>query len=330
MKFGAVAVCEAEGAVLAHGTRVGDGLLKKGTRLTAADCARLAAAGIAEVIVARADPGDLSEDAAAAALGAAIAGPGTRLEPAFTGRTNLLADTAGIFVVDRAAVDRFNRIDPAVTLATVPAFAPVAAGQMVATVKIIPFAVPGAAVEAARSVAAGAPVRVAPYRIARVGVVSTLLPSLKAATVDKTLAVLARRLEPAGAVIVADERVPHRAGDVAAAIARVLAAGAGLIVLFGASAVVDAADILPEGIRAAGGTVLRFGMPVDPGNLLLLADLEGLPVLGAPGCVRTRDTNIVDLLLPRLLAGEHIRRADIVALGHGGLLGYFSASGDSA
>lgn len=320
MKFGPVAVGESEGTVLAHGTRVGDGLLKKGTRLSAADCARLTAAGIAEVIVARGDPGDLSEDAAAAVLGAAIAGAGTRPEPAFTGRTNLMAETAGIFVVEREAVDRFNRIDPAMTLATVPAFAPVTAGQMVATVKIIPFAVPGAAVEAARSVAAGAPVRVAPYRITTVGVVSTLLPSLKAATVDKTLAVLARRLEPAGAVIVADERVPHRAGDVASAIARVRAAGAGLIVLFGASAVVDAADILPEGIRAAGGTVLRFGMPVDPGNLLLLADLAGIPVLGAPGCARSPKENGFDWVLGRLLAGLAVTGDDIAGMGVGGLL----------
>lgn len=320
MRFGPVPVAEAEGAVLAHGTRLGDGTLKKGTRLTAAHCARLAAAGHAEVIVARADPGDLSEDAAATRLAGAITGPGIAPEPAFTGRTNLFATVAGVFVVDRATVDRINRIDPAITLATLDAFATVQPGQMVATVKIIPFAVSGAAVEAARLVAADLPLRVAPYCRSRVGVVSTLLPSLKAVTVEKTLAVLAGRLEPAGARIVAEERVPHRADAVAAAIGRVRAAGAELIVLFGASAVVDAADILPDGVRAAGGEVLRFGMPVDPGNLLLLADLEGLPVLGAPGCARSPRENGFDWVLSRLLAGLEVTPDDIAGLGVGGLL----------
>lgn len=320
MRFGPVPVSAAEGTVLAHGTRLGDGLLKKGTRLTAAHCARLAAAGVAEVIVARAEPGDLAEDAAAGRLAAAVAGPGVTVEPAFTGRTNLFAAHAGVFVVERAMVDRVNGIDPALTLATLPAFAPVTAGQMVATVKIIPFAVPGVAVAAGERAAAGLPLRVAPFCRTRVGVVSTLLPSLKPATVDKTLAVLAGRLAPTGAAIVAEERVPHTAGAVAAAIARVRAAGAELIVLFGASAVVDAADILPEGIRAAGGRVLRFGMPVDPGNLLLLAELDGLPVLGAPGCARSPKENGFDWVLMRLLAGLTVTPDDIAGLGVGGLL----------
>ena len=320
MKFGPVPAAMAEGAVLAHATRLGDGLLKKGTRLTAADCARLVAAGVEEVIVARLDPGDVAEDAAAAWLAMAVTGPGIAPEPAFTGRTNLFASGPGLFVVDRETVDSFNRVDPAITLATLPAFAPVAAGQMVATVKIIPFAVSGAALEAARAVAAARPLRVAPYVIGRVGVVSTLLPSLKRTTVDKTLDVLARRLAPSGAVIVADERVPHRADAVAAAIGRAKAAGAGLIVLFGASAVVDADDILPAGIRAAGGQVLRFGMPVDPGNLLLLAELDGLPVLGAPGCARSPRENGFDWVLARLLAGLPVTADDIAGLGVGGLL----------
>ncbi len=320
MKFGPVPVAGAAGSVLAHGTRVGDGVLKKGTRLTAQHCARLVACGIDSVIVARGEPGDLSEDEAAARLAAAIAGPGVVAEPAFTGRTNLFAGSDGIFRVEREMVDRFNRVDPAITLATLPAFAPVRAGQMVATVKIIPFAVPGAAVAAADAAVAGCPLRIAPWQISRVGVVSTLLPSLKMATVDKTLSVLAGRLAPAGAAILAEERVPHRADAVAAAILRLRAAGAELIVLFGASAVVDAADILPEGIRAAGGEVLRFGMPVDPGNLLLLADLEGVPVLGAPGCARSPKENGFDWVLGRLLAGIPVSGDDIAGLGVGGLL----------
>jgi molybdopterin biosynthesis enzyme len=86
----------------------------------------------------------------------------------------------------------------------------------------------------------------------------------------------------------------------------------------------DRDDVTPAGIRLAGGRIEHYGAPVEPGNLLLLAYLDGpegaVPVVGAPGCVRSRDVNIVDLLLPRLLAGQHVTRADIIELGHGGLL----------
>src|SRR5262249_5476968 len=132
---------EALGAIAVHSIRKGELVLKKGTRIGAAEAAALQAADIAEIVVARIEPGDVSEDEAAADVAAAGAGEGVRVGHAFTGRANLFAATAGVLLVNRAAIDRLNRVDPAITLATLPAFAPVVAGKMIATVKIIPFAV---------------------------------------------------------------------------------------------------------------------------------------------------------------------------------------------
>src|SRR5690606_24902836 len=145
------------------------------------------AAQVETVVVARLEEGDVHEDAAAARLAAAVAGPGVEVDAPFTGRANLHASANGILVVDRAAIDAFNRADPAITLATLPAHAPVTAGQMVATVKIIPFAGRHDPLESAeRIAAASALVRIAAYRPLKVGLVATMLPSLKPSVMDKT------------------------------------------------------------------------------------------------------------------------------------------------
>jgi molybdenum cofactor cytidylyltransferase len=318
MRFGPLPLAEAAGAILAHGAGPIRGGLRKGTRLGPAEIEMLAEAGVGEVIAARLDPGDMHEDEAAARLAAAAAGPSVEVEDAFTGRANLFAKAAGVLTVDRDAVDAFNAVDPGITLATLPAFASVEAGRMVATVKIIPFAVPAAAV--ARAAALAPRVAVAPFRPLKVGVVSTLLPSLKPSVVDKTLRVLEARLAPAGARILAEERVPHVSDAVSAALGRLAGAGAELLIVFGASAIVDRRDVIPAGIEAAGGRIEHFGMPVDPGNLLLVGRLGDTAVVGAPGCARSPRENGFDWILARLLAGLEVSGRDLTSLGVGGLL----------
>jgi molybdenum cofactor cytidylyltransferase len=322
MKFGAVPLHEAEGGIAVHSIRQGGVVLKKGTLIGKAEISALAGAGIAELTVARLEPGDVPEDAAAGETAAAIAGEGVHVERAFTGRANLFAQSAGVLVVEREAVDALNRVDPAITLATLPAFAPVVAGKMIATVKIIPFAVAKAARDGALAVAATAAplVRVAPYRVRRLGIVSTVLPGLADKVIEKTLRITAERIAPAGATIVAERRVSHETGALAAAIEEVLDAGAELVIVFGASAIADTRDVIPAAIEAIGGRIGHFGMPVDPGNLLLIAQARGRPVLGAPGCARSPKENGFDWVLMRLLAGLEVSREDIIGMGVGGLL----------
>jgi molybdenum cofactor cytidylyltransferase len=322
MKFGAVPVKEALGATAVHSIRQGDLVLKKGTLIGAKEVAALTAAGVKEIVVARSETGDVSEDRAAADIAAAIAGPGLRIDRAFTGRCNLFAESAGVLVVDKEAIDKLNRIDEAVTLATLAAYKPVVDGEMVATVKIIPFAVAAMARDQAVAQAAKAKpvIRIAPYKIKKIGVVSTLLPGLSPKVVEKTLKITATRIAPAGASIVAERRVPHEQQALARAIDEVLKEGAELVIVFGASAIADRRDVIPAALEAVGGTIEHFGMPVDPGNLLLIGRLRGQAVLGAPGCARSPKENGFDWVLMRLLAGLPVSRADITGMGVGGLL----------
>jgi len=322
MKFGAVPVGEAEGAVAVHSIRQSGLVLKKGTLIGKAEIAALRAAGIAEVVVARTTPGDVSEDAAAAEIAAVVAGQGVRVDRAFTGRANLFAESAGVLVVDKDATDRLNRVDESITFATLPAFKPVVAGEMIATVKIIPFAVGGRERDAALAVAQAARplLRVAPYRIRKIGVVSTLMPGLASKVIEKTLKVTEERLAPTGAVIVAERRVAHEQAALAKAIEEVLGDGAELVIVFGASAIADRRDVIPAAVEAIGGRIEHLGMPVDPGNLLLVASARGRPLLGAPGCARSPKENGFDWVLMRLLAGLEVSRKDITGMGVGGLL----------
>jgi molybdenum cofactor cytidylyltransferase len=320
MKFGAVPVAEAIGGTAVHSIRKDGLVLKKGTRIGPKEADALAAAGIAEIVVARLEPGDVSEDQAAAEIAAAAAGAGVRLDKAFTGRCNLFAADAGVLVLDRDGIDRVNRVHESVTMATLPAFKPVVAGEMIATVKIIPFAVSAQARDAALGEARHPLVRVAPYRIHKVGVASTLLPGLAPKVIDKTLRITSERIAPAGASIIAERRVPHDQRALAGAIEDLFAAGSELVIVFGASAIADRRDVIPAALEAAGGTIEHFGMPVDPGNLMLVGNLHDHPVLGAPGCARSPKENGFDWVLMRLLAGLPVTRADITGMGVGGLL----------
>ncbi len=322
MKFGAVPVEEAEGCVAVHSIRQSGLVLKKGTLIGKAEIAALKAAGIGEIVVARVEPGDVAEDAAAAEIAAAVAGEGVHVERAFTGRANLFAEAAGVLVVDKNAIDRLNQVDESITFATLPAYKPVVAGEMIATVKIIPFAVAEKARDAALAIANAARplVRIAPYRIRKIGVVSTLLPGLASKVIEKTLKVTEERLAAAGATIVAERRVPHEQRALARAIEEVLGEGAELVIVFGASAIADRRDVIPAAVEAIGGRIEHFGMPVDPGNLLLVAAARGRPVVGAPGCARSPKENGFDWVLMRLLAGLEVPRAAITGMGVGGLL----------
>ncbi len=323
MKFGETPLAEAVGTILAHSRKVGDRTLKKGRVVTEADVASLAASGLSSIVAARLEPGDIPENEAADAVARRLAGAHVSLGRAFTGRSNFFAETAGLCVVDRAAVERFNLVDETITLATLPPDAVVAAKEMVATVKIIPFAVTESAVAACAAVAgAGAPiVYVAPFRPHRVWLIQTRLPGLKESILDKTVETTRDRLVALGSSLAEETRVEHRESALAPALMQALAAGADMVLINGASAILDRRDAIPAAIVAAGGAIEHFGMPVDPGNLMLIGRVGTIPVLGLPGCARSPRVNGFDWVLRRLVAGLPVEAADLARMGVGGLLG---------
>lgn len=325
MKFGAVAVSAAMGAVSAHSVRTGDTILRKGAVIGPGDIAALQAAGIGEITVVRLEAGDVAEDQAALMLARGVAGSQVRADAPFTGRANLFAETAGLVVVDREGVDRLNRIDEAITLATLPEFSVVAAGDMVATAKIIPYAI-GAAVHDRMCTTLGEPmVWVAPFRPLKVAMIQTVTAMLAEKVRVKTQRVTRERLERMGCSLVHTSEVAHDIEALAMKLRTVPACD--LLIIFGATAIADRADVVPAALERAGGPVEHLGMPVDPGNLLMIGSLNGVPVIGAPGCARSPASNGFDLVLTRLVAGLPVDGTVISGMGVGGLLGEIATRG---
>lgn len=320
MKFGPLDTKDAIGSLLAHSVVLPGGRLKKGHRLSKADTEALLENDRREIIVAQLELGDVEENDAAARLAKLLSSDLVEAEPAFTGRSNLYAKQAGIFDVNADVVDALNRIDPSITLATLAHDTFVEAGRMVATVKIIPLAVSGSALANAEMVLSGAAaLKLAPSRPHRVGLIATQLSSLKPATMDKTSRILSERLDKAGSTLQKEHRVDHTAEAVASALED-MKDKHDLLIVFGASAITDRLDVIPAGIEQAGGAVHSFGMPVDPGNLLLTGAVGDVPVIGAPGCARSSAENGFDWVLQRTMAGLPTDRDYITGLGVGGLL----------
>ena len=338
MRFGPTPLRDAEDAILAHGFRVPGRVLKKGQRLSADDVTALGEAGYDSVVTARLDPDDVAENDAARELAEALAGaaggsedgpaPGAGLVTgtAFTGRCNLLAAVRGVLTVDEEGVAAVNSVGEELTLATLPAMTVVDPRRLAATVKVIPFAVRRPHLDACLGIvrARGGLVRVAEFRPRRAGLVLTVLPGSRSSVLDKTSSVLRDKLAGIGASLEAERRCPHEEGEVAAALAGLVSAGCDLLVVLGASAIVDRRDVVPAAIEAAGGTVHRLGLPVDPGNLCLYARMGArigsVPVLGLPGSSRSPAASGADLLLRRVGADLALSGREFADWGAGGLL----------
>lgn len=328
MWFGPVELSAAVGTVLAHNIAGADGVrvFRKGRVLSADDIAALAALGRTDVYVARLDPDDVDENRAARRIGDALVGAGLKPAGPASGRNNLLSTTRGVLRVDVDRLMRLNLID-GLTVATLHSNLPVRPRQIAATVKIIPFALPEASVKAAEAIAleAGSALSVDAFPAARVALIFSGSLSIKDRLLDD-FAPLIERLEALGARVTRTDFVVVETLEGELILARLLerlkseVVRADLIVLAGETAIMDRSDSVPRALERAGGRVDLVGAPVDPGNLLMLGDLDGIPVLGAPGCARSRKLNVIDWVLPRLLVGDHITRAEIAALGHGGLL----------
>lgn len=326
MRFGPLPVGELEGAVLAHTHRLPERrIFKKGRVLSGDDAAAFAQAGFRTVVAARLEPGDVREDVAAAEVAERVAGAGVRVADASTGRANLHARRAGLLRVDPDVVDALNLVDEAITLGTLAPYAVVDEGEMIGTVKIIPFAVHRDILDQALARVPAPPVSVAAFTPRRTGLVLTRLPGLSETLLDRAADSQRTRLARLGGEIVREVRCHHDEDAVAEALRGLLAEGLDLVLAMGASAIVDRADVIPRAVERVGGRVEHLGMPVDPGNLLLLgrapvAGGDDVPVVGVPGCARSLKESGFDWVLTRLVADLPVDGPTIQRMGAGGLL----------
>ncbi|MFK7939021.1 MAG: molybdopterin-binding protein [Roseovarius sp.] len=315
MKFGAVPLDQAEGAILAHSLRLDTGRLRKGVVLNAQHLAALGAQGLQTVTVAQLGPDDVHEDAAALQLAQALwhDAPHLELSAAFTGRVNLLATSPGVVCLDTGQITQANAVDPMITVATVPAFHQIHAGGLVATVKIIAYGVDSTGLSEACEAAKGAVHLATPQR----RTASLIVTEIAGAPPVKGIDAIENRMIGLGGTLSEVLRVPHEDAALTEALGR--ATGDIVLILTG-SATSDIGDTGPQALIRAGGQMRRFGLPVDPGNLLFFGYLGTRPVVGLPGSARSPVLHGADWVVSRLACGLQVSDADIAAMGVGGLL----------
>ena len=320
MQFAEFPLEDAQGAILAHTRRAGGAVLKKGTTLDAAAITRLRDAGITRVFAAKLAATDLTENDSADRVAALLTTQGLRRSPASTGRVNLIAEKAGLMHINASAINLINQIDEALTIATLPHASIVAPGDMVATIKVISFAVAEAVQNAVEAAANSGIFTLNPFQSLKIGLVLSEMGALKPSVIDGTIDVTRSRITDLGGTLLPPRICQHDTASISEALTQLSAEGAELLLIAAASATVDRADIGPAAIVAAGGEITHFGMPVDPGNLICMGRIGAIHAIVLPGCARSPKLNGIDFVLSRIFAGLPVGRAEITAMGVGGLL----------
>jgi molybdenum cofactor cytidylyltransferase len=317
MKFGKFDVDGAAGAILAHSIQTLNGRMRKGIVIGQDEISTLKSAGIASVTAAWLEPGDIHEDDAALKFAHAICpepqAVGLSLTAPFTGRVNIIADGPGVVQLDTARLIAANSVDPMISVATVPEYQQMTTGGLVATIKIISYAVPQTKLEQACELATDSIQMSAP----QLHSADLIISDTEGGAGDKGKDAIAARLDILGVTLNSVQMVPHDAENIAVAITN---SQADLVMILSGSATSDWADVAPTAVTQAGGTVLRFGMPVDPGNLLFLGKIAAKPVIGLPGCARSLALNGADWVLSRVVCGLDVTDADFAQMSIGGLL----------
>lgn len=324
MQFGELPIAEAEGHILAHKLFSAEGkrLLNKGHRLNATDVQTLNAHNIQSVTVAQLAPTDLHENVAAKLIGEAVAGEHVSVKAPGVGRANLTASVMGPVRINVPLLDRINNVDEGITIATVRDHSLIDSGTMVALVKIIPF---GVAEDRVKDVVAmaqefGPVMSIRPLEPCRVALLITGPTNLHTDLIAGFTEPVRARITALGSSLEEVTACEHNMQDIATAIQTLAHNNYDLITIAGYSAVMDRGDVVPSALKLAEGSLAHFGVPVDPGSLMMLGYIDTLPVLGLPGCVKSPKFSVIDMVLPRLLSGERLTRADLVMMGHGGLL----------
>jgi molybdopterin biosynthesis enzyme len=325
MKLQTVKVECSVGKILCHDiTKVVQGeckeaLFRKGHVIKAADIPEFLKIGKDNIYIMDLDTDDIHEDIAGIRLGTAVAGPDVMWRGPIESKVSLFAKKDGLLKINIAALDAINEL-PDVILSTLPNNTVVKKGDMLAGTKVIPLIVPEETVAAAERVCqeAGWIIKIAPFQSLKVGVIITGNEVYKQRIRDSFGPVMNDKVNAFGQEILRIEYAPDVCEDISEKIKKMVADGAGLVFVTGGMSV-DPDDVTPNAIALSGAEVVRYGAPVLPGAMFMLAYLNDIPIMGIPACGMFFKTTIVDLLLPRLLTGERLTKKDIIALGHGGL-----------
>ena len=309
------------GQLIAHGQYLDDGKIQKGTILSEEDILKLQNANIKMITCAIPEEGDVNENIAAGRLASALNTSGIKTNRAATGRVNFYAKRIGLLRYDYNFISKLNSIDEAITLALVPHNQLLANNNMAATLKIIPFFVKEEMLQRTENlISEYGGFTFHPLSPRKVWLIQTKLPGQKDRLFDITKKVTEARLKPLGADLIGETRTKHSIDGVSEAINIAQSNSAEIILISGASAIIDRNDIIPEGIKLSGGNIDHFGLPVDPGNLLLIGHFDQTRIIGMPGCSRSPKLNGLDWVLHLELAGITLDKKELANLASGGLL----------
>lgn len=325
MMVGIIRVENAVGKVLCHDiTKIVPGEFKgpafrKGHCITEQDVPELLKLGKERVYVLELEDDDVHEDEAGVRLGRAGAGDGVVCSEPRESRVNLIASRAGLLKINVSTLEAINNL-PEIVFSTLPNNTPVGAGDMLAGTKIIPLTIKEKVLCEAEAIVGtlGKIASVMPYQTKDVGIIVTGGEVYAGRIKDRFGPVLRKKVESYGSRVLDLKYAPDDPDMIAGLIENIIVAGASLVLVSGGMSV-DPDDVTPQGISLSGAIIEVYGAPVLPGAMFMLAYKDAVPVIGMPACGMYFHTTILDLVLPRLLAGERLDRKDIVAFGHGGL-----------
>jgi len=317
LKFGMEKTEHAAGGILAHSLVCGKERFRKGKLLDEKDVSKLIRYGYDHVAVARLEDHDTEENLAATRVAENIhfiAEPENfKKSTAFTGRVNIFARSTGIVIFDEESLIKANAIDNMITIATVPNYSQVSKGFIVATVKIISYGVMTLKLEKVASLVTGT-IRLKKPKYSSAHLITT---KISRGTSDKALSAIKKRTDILGLSFTVNKDIPHNEGNLKEAIDD---STSDVILILTASATSDISDVAPMAVKSLGGNILRFGIPVDPGNLLFLGMLYDKPIIGLPGCAKSPAINGADWVISRVVCGHIPGEREFASMGVGGLL----------
>jgi molybdenum cofactor synthesis domain-containing protein len=311
--------------VLAHDvTRIVPGEFKgvafrKGHIIREEDIPEFLKVGKQSVYVLNLSANRLHEDDAALRIANAISGEGLSWTEPREGKSTLVSTTKGLLKIDAKGLLQINKMGN-IIVSTLKNNFPCIEDQAVAATRIIPLTISRKKIERLEAVAEkrGPIIRVLPYRKLKVGAVVTGTEVFRGLIPDGFDQQVRERIKSYGCDVAKKILVPDDVQEIAGAIRELKNDGFDLILTTGGLSV-DPDDVTKEGVKRAGARIIVYGTPILPGAMFLYALLENTPILGLPACVYYHHVTILDLTLPRVLAGEQITRDDVAELGHGGL-----------
>ncbi len=319
-----IEVEKAIGTVLAHDvTQILPGeykgpRFKKGHVIKEEDIPVLLSMGKQHLYVVEKEDQDIHEDEAALRIAKAACGSGVTLKGPSEGKVEIFADIDGLLKINVDLLGHLIEQDD-IMFASIKENQLVKKGDKLAGTRVIPlFVNPGVVEAAEKTLEEGTLIQVKPLKKMKVGLVTTGSEVYSGRIEDKFGPVLDKKFKDLGSEVFKQYFADDDVKMISEKIKLLIEEGAEIIGVTGGMSV-DPDDRTPSGIRAAGGHIVIYGAPVLPGAMFMLAYIDNVPVVGLPGCVMYSRTSIFDLIVPRLLAGEHVTRGDVKRLAHGGL-----------